>query len=144
MKNTDPVMGAKFNLRHIFKILFFWFFEPFFAHLASKFAKSANMTQKKIFLTKIKKNIKKRRISRWFLIRWKSCKKCIKKKLQAKQVWRTWVKVKKVHIFVTFLLITFFGCIFSKLFQRIRNRREILRFLIPILNFLIKNFFSSF
>jgi hypothetical protein len=42
--------------------------------------------------------------------------------------------VKKVHISVTFLLITFFGFIFSKLFQRIRNQREILRFLIPILN----------
>ncbi len=57
------------------------------------------------------------------------------KKLYAKQVWQTWVKVKKRHISVTFLLVTFFGCIFSNLFQRIRNQREILRFLIPILNF---------
>jgi hypothetical protein len=45
-----------------------------------------------------------------------------------------------VHISVAFLLITFFGCIFSKLFQRIRNQREILQFLIPIMNFLIKFF----
>jgi hypothetical protein len=51
--------------------------------------------------------------------------------------------VKKEHISVTFLLITFFGCIFSKLFQWIRNQREILRFLIPILNFLIKIFFVA-
>ena len=29
------------------------------------------------------------------------------------------------------LLITFFWCIFSQLFQRIRNQREILRFLTP-------------
>jgi hypothetical protein len=35
-------------------------------------------------------------------------------------------------------------CIFSKLFQRIRNQREILCFLIPILNFVIKFFFGSY
>ncbi len=44
-----------------------------------------------------------------------------------------------MHISVTFLLITFFGCIFSKLFQLIR----ILRFLIPKLNFWIKKIFSA-
>ncbi len=36
---------------------------------------------------------------------------------------------------VTFLQITFFWCIFSKLFQRIGNQREILRFLTPFLFF---------
>jgi len=41
------------------------------------------------------------------------------------------------HIFAN----NFFGCIFTKLFQQDRNQREILRFLIPILNFLIKKFF---
>jgi hypothetical protein len=35
------------------------------------------------------------------------------------------------HVFAN----NFFWCIFSNLFQRIRNQREILRFLIPILNF---------
>jgi hypothetical protein len=45
-----------------------------------------------------------------------------------------------VHISVTFLLITFYWCFFSKLFQRIRNQREILRFIIPILNFWQKFF----
>jgi hypothetical protein len=35
--------------------------------------------------------------------------------------------------FVTFMLITFLWCIFSKLFQRIRNQREILRFFTPFL-----------
>ncbi len=38
------------------------------------------------------------------------------------------------HVFAT----NFFLYIFSKLFQRIRNQREILRFYIPMLNFLIK------
>ncbi len=46
-----------------------------------------------------------------------------------------------MHISVTYLLKTFFWCIFLNLFQRIRNQREILRFLIPILNFCKKNFF---
>jgi hypothetical protein len=42
------------------------------------------------------------------------------------------------HIFAN----NFFVFLFSKLFQRIRNHREILRFLIPILNFLWKFFFA--
>ncbi len=37
-------------------------------------------------------------------------------------------KRRKGHFSVTFLLITFFWCIFSKLFQRIQNQLEILRF----------------
>jgi hypothetical protein len=51
--------------------------------------------------------------------------------------------VKKVHFSVTFLLITLFWYIFSKLFQRIRNQREILRFLTPFSIFSEKNFFRS-
>ncbi len=43
--------------------------------------------------------------------------KNVPKKLQAKQVWRTWVKVKKVHFSVTFLLITFFGTFFQNFFN---------------------------
>ncbi len=44
------------------------------------------------------------------------------------------------HVFAN----NFFVCIFSKLLQRIQNQREILRFLIPILNFLMKFFFGSY
>jgi hypothetical protein len=40
------------------------------------------------------------------------------------------------HVFAN----NFFWCIFSKLFQRIRNQREILRFLTPILIFQEKIF----
>ncbi len=42
-------------------------------------------------------------------------------------------KSEKSSYSVTFLLITFL-CIFLKPFQRIRNQREVLRCLIPILN----------
>ncbi len=52
MKNTDPLMGAK--LKSKTQILnTFLIFEPFFECLASKFSKSANMTQKNFFLIKI-------------------------------------------------------------------------------------------
>ncbi len=124
------------NLRHIYKLGFLIFWAVFLRILLRSFQKMLIWPQKN-FWAKNKKRYQKRRILRWFRICWKSCK-CTQKKLQAKLVWRTWVKVKKVHISVTFLLITFFWFIFSKFFQRIRNQREILRFLIPILNFLIK------
>jgi hypothetical protein len=62
MKNTDPWMGAKLKSKTHLQNMFFYFFDAFFARLASKFSKSANMTKKN--LEKIKKDIKKRRISR--------------------------------------------------------------------------------
>jgi hypothetical protein len=34
IKNTDPLMGAKFNLRHILLYKFFLFLAPIFARLA--------------------------------------------------------------------------------------------------------------
>ena len=51
------------KLQKIHTKKFFLYFETFWAHLASKFAKSAKKTPKKLFLKKIKKDIKKRRIS---------------------------------------------------------------------------------
>jgi hypothetical protein len=89
------------NLRHIYWIhfLIFWAVSCAFGF---KVWKSTNMTLKNFFWEKIEKGVKKRRNLRWFRIRWKSCEKMRQK------VWRTWVKVKKVHFSVTFLLITFF------------------------------------
>ncbi len=52
MKNTDPLMGEKLKSKTHLRNPFFWFFEPFFACLASKFEKSAKMNFKKIFLEK--------------------------------------------------------------------------------------------
>ncbi len=48
MKITDPVMGAKLKSKaHLQnKFFIFLFLRPFFAHLVSKFEKSANSTQK--------------------------------------------------------------------------------------------------
>ncbi len=103
---------------------------PFPAHLQSKLEKST-ITLKRFFLKKSKKVSKNAEFHADFKSVEKFVKKCKQKKLWAKQVWRTWVKVKIVHFYVTFLLINFFWYIFSKLFQRIRNQREILRFLTP-------------
>ena len=55
MKNTDPLMGAKLKSKTHLLNYVFRFFEPFFAHLASKFEKSTNRTFKKNCLTKSKK-----------------------------------------------------------------------------------------
>jgi hypothetical protein len=44
IKKSDPLMGAKLKSKtHLLNIRFFIFFEPFFARLASKFSKSANV-----------------------------------------------------------------------------------------------------
>ncbi len=72
-----------------------------------------------------------------------SIKKVLKKctiKLLAK-MWRKKALFHFLLMFVKlFLLITFFWCIFLQLFQRIRNQREILRFLVSFQIF-FKNFF---
>jgi hypothetical protein len=64
MKNTDPLMGAKLKSKTHLLNTFFDFLSRFFPRLASKVEKSTTMSQKKIFLEKIKKGVKKRRISR--------------------------------------------------------------------------------
>jgi hypothetical protein len=51
-------------------------------------------------------------------------------------------KSEKSAYFLHVIANNIFCCIFSKLFQRIRNQREILRFLIPILIFWKKIFFA--
>ncbi len=68
------------NLRHIYKI-FFWFFEPFFAQLALKFEKSTNVTCK-IFFGKNQKGVKNAEFHADFESVEKVVKKCTKKSYQ--------------------------------------------------------------
>ncbi len=75
--------------------MFLDFLEPFFARLASKFSKSADMTQKKKFL-----------IKKEFHADLNLLKKLLK--MHQKQVFTNMSKSEKVHISVTFLLLTFF------------------------------------
>ncbi len=129
-------MGAKLKSKTHLQNTFFDFLSRFLRVRLQSLQKVL-IWPKKVFCKKIKKRYKKRRISRWFQFRWKSCKKMHKKKVISKKVWRTWVKSEKRAFSITFLLITFLWCIFSKRFQRIQNQREVLRILIPILNFFL-------
>ncbi len=52
-------MGAKLKSKTHLQNRFFWFFEPFFAGMASKFEKRTNMTELNIILKKSKKVSKK-------------------------------------------------------------------------------------
>ncbi len=79
---------------------------------------------------------KKRRISRWFQIRWKSVTKLYRKKVLA-NVTEMCTFSTFTHVHQTCFFIPFFGA-FLKKFQLIWNQHEILRFLTP---FLIENFF---
>ncbi len=83
----------------------------------------------KFFLSK--KGVKKRRISRWFWIRWKSCWKMHTKKVVSKTSLTNMSTSEKRAYFRHVFANNFFWCIFSNLFQRIRNQREILHFLYP-------------
>ncbi len=123
-KEYRPFDGCKIEIYDTFTIYVFWFFEPFFARLASKFEKNINMTTKK------KKF-------------WKNRKRC-QKTQNFTPIWNPLKKLwKNAPNSVTFLLITFFWNIFSTLFQRNRNQPEILRFLTPFW-FVPKNFFLSY
>ncbi len=112
------LMGAKLKSKTHLQNIFFCFFEPFL----------------RIWLQSLQKVLK------WFWIRWKSCKKMHKKvisKTSLTNMSKSEISAYFRHVFSN----NFFVFIFSKLFQRIQNQREILHFLIPILNFLIKIFF---
>jgi hypothetical protein len=65
------------NLRDTFTKYVFGFFEPFFARLASKFSRSANMTKKNFF---IKKDIKNAEFHAYFEFVEKVVKNAPKKK----------------------------------------------------------------
>ncbi len=88
-------MGAKFKSKtHLLnRFLDFW----------RRFLRVGLQSLKKVLIWP-KKKFFNQKIKCWFQIRWKSFKKCTKKSY--KKVWRTWVKVEKVRISVTFLLIT--------------------------------------
>ncbi len=128
MKNTDPLMGTKLKLKTHLQNTFFWFFEPFFGRLASKFSKSANMTQKS-------------RISRWFWIRWKSCKNAQKSFKQNKltNMRKSEKSAYFRHVFANNFFVHFFKT-FSTDYKSAWNST----FLIPVLNFKKQTIFLLF
>ncbi len=94
----------------------------------------------------LEKNVKRYQKTQNFMLIFESVEKDVKKctkKLKAKQVWRTWVKVKNVHIFVPFLLITFLVHFFKTISTDSKSAWNS-AFFIPKLNFLIQNLFCSY
>ncbi len=102
--------------------MFFDFLEPFLRVWLQSFQKVLIWPKKKIL-------IKKK-----FHADLNPLKKLLK--MHQKQVFTNMSKSEKVHIFLTFLLITFFVCIFSKLFQQgIQNHIPIYPYWISEQNF---------
>ncbi len=97
----------------MFESMIFGFFGPFCARLASKFAKSANMTAKFFFSTNFDKAVKKRRI--W--IRWKSSKKVYTKKVMGLRIFVHSTERWKSTWFLHFFANNFFCWNFFKTFS---------------------------
>ncbi len=64
-------------------------------------------------------NIKKRRISRWFQVRWKSSKKIYQQKVSSKNVTEICTFSTFTHVRQTCFAYNFLWCIFVKLFQHV-------------------------
>ncbi len=90
MRNTDPLMRAKFKSKTHLQNTFF--------DLLSRFLRVWLQSFQKVFIW-----------PKFFFI----SKKISKNAEFRADVWRTWVKMKKGYISVTFLLITFFGSFFQ-------------------------------
>ncbi len=116
-KETQTLWWVQnWNLRHIYKIRFliFWAVSCAFSF---KVWKSTKMTLKKFFLQKIEKGVKKRRISRWFRIRWKSCEKMHKKKVISKTSLTNMSKSEKSAFFRPVFAKNLFWVLFFKTFS---------------------------
>ncbi len=129
-------------LRYIHKKRFSVFLSRFLRICSQSSKKVLIWPKKFFFFTKSKKVSKNAEFHADFESVEKVLKKCIKKKLLAK-TWRKNAHFSLLFMFVKLvLLITFFWCIFSQLFQRIWNQREVLRFLTPFWILKKKNFFG--
>ncbi len=136
-------MGAKLKSKTHLLNTFFDFLSRFL-RVWLQSLKKVLIWPKKNFFEKIEKGVKKRRISRWFRIRWKNCEKMHQKKVISKTSLTNISKSEKNAFFRQVFAHNFFWYIFSKLFQRIRNQREILRFLTPFPIFSKNIFFLCF
>ncbi len=122
-------------LRHIHKKRFSIFLSRFL-RICNQSVQKVLIKEKNVIMKKFNLGIKKRRISRWFRIRWKSFEKMHPKKVISKNVTEICTFFTFTYVRQTCFACNFFWCIFLQVFQRIRNQREILRFLISFLHFL--------
>jgi hypothetical protein len=127
-------------LRHIHKKRFSAFLSRFL-RICNQIVQKVVIRAKKNFIKKFNMGIKKRRISRWFWIRWKSFEKMYLKKVISKNVTEIGTFFTFTHVCQTCFACNLL-CILLQLFQRIRNQREILRFLISFYIFFKQKFFG--
>jgi len=125
-------------LRQIYKKTISVFLSRFLRICYQSFQKVL-IRAKKNFIKKFNMGIKKRRISRWFQIRWKSFEKMHHKKVISKNVTEKSPFSLFTHVRQTLFANNFFSMHFFQLFQRIRNQREILRFF-----YIFSDFFLNF
>ncbi len=128
MKNTDPLMGEKLKSKTHLQNTFLIFLAVFRA-FGFKVFKKCSFDPKKISW-KIKKDIKKRRLSRWFRISWKSFNKCTQKVLSKTSLMNMCKSENSAYFRHVFANNFFFVTVFKNFFK--------------VLNFLIKIFFCSF
>ncbi len=121
MKNADPGMVVKLNYKPHLLYTFFDFLSGFLRVWLQSSKKVLIWPKKKKFLKNSKKVSKDAKFHADSKSVEKVGKQCTQKKLQAKQIWRTWAKVKKVHISVTFLLITFLVHFFSSFSTNLKS-----------------------
>ena len=108
MKNTDPLMGAKLKSKTHLQNMFFDFL--------SRFLRIWLQSLQKVLIWP-KKRYQKRRISRWFRIRWKSCKKMHQKKVTSKTSLTNISKSEKSAYFRHIFANNFFWVHFFKTFS---------------------------
>jgi hypothetical protein len=110
----------------------FRIFEPVGEHLHSKLTKSANKSQKKI-IKKFNMGFKKRRISSWFQIHWKSFNKIPHKKVIGKNMTKICAFSLLLIFVILVLLKTLFWLILVSgyFFNGFEISLKTLRFLTP-------------
>ncbi len=108
-----------------------------FLRICSQSSKKVQIWPKKKFSEKIEKDVKKRRISRWFRIRWKSCEKIYQKKVISKNVTEKCTFFTFNHVRQTCFAYNFFHnffngfeisvkiCVFWQLY-RLKKKKKIL------------------
>ncbi len=132
-------MGAKLKSKTHLQNTVFDFLSRFL-RVWPQSSKKVLIWPKKFFFCKNRKRCQKMQNFTLILNPLKKLWKNAPKKVISKTSLTNMSKSEKGHFFVMVLLITFFLYIFSKLFQRIQNQREILRFLAPFSIFCKKNF----
>ena len=109
-------MGAKLKSKTHLQNTFFDILSRFLRVWLQSLKKVLIWPKKKI-LWKIEKGVKKRRISRWFWIRWKSCEKMHQKKVISKTSLTTMSKSEKSAFFRHVFANNFFMVHFFKTFS---------------------------